>query len=151
MKKNRSALDNAAFVETAINASLVKTCAYEVPYIPHNAIPLSVAINASGKKRLISDVSVLNTFIKDEKVKFEDYKVAKEFVVKDGCMVFDLTSGYHHISINTRHHTFLGFSWIFRNAVKYFDFSVLAFGIKSAPRIFTKTLRPMVKYWRFHG
>ena len=30
-------------------------------------------------------------------------------------------------------------------------FSVLAFGIKSAPRIFTKTLRPLVKYWRLHG
>ena len=127
-------------METAINALLVKNCAYEVSYIPHNANPLSVAINASGKKRLISDVSVLNTFIKVEKVKFEDYKVANEFVVKDCFMVkFDLTSGYHHISINTRHHTFLGYSWIFRNTVKYFDFSVVAFGIKSAPRIFAKT------------
>jgi len=77
MKNNRSALENAAFVETAINDLLVKNCAYEVPFVPHNVNPLSVAINASGKKRLILEVSVLNTFIKEEKVKFEEYKVAK--------------------------------------------------------------------------
>ncbi|XP_052270084.1 uncharacterized protein LOC127871322 [Dreissena polymorpha] len=34
---------------------------------------------------------------------------------------------------------------------KIFVFSVLAFGITSAPKVFTKTLRPLIKYWRLNG
>lgn len=153
MRNNRSALSNSDFVESAIQDLLTKHCAYEVPFIPHNVNPLSVAINnSSGKKRLILDFSVLNTYIKRERVKFEDFKVALEYIVPNGYMFkFDLTSGYHHFSISPIHHSYLGFSWIINGAVKYFVFSVLAFGLTSAPFLFTKGLRPLVKYWRGHG
>lgn len=153
MKNNRSALESSEFVETAIFDLLKKKCAYEVPFIPHNVNPLSVAVNnTSGKRRLILDLSVLNTFIKKERVKFEDYKVALEYIVPNGYMFkFDLTSGYHHFSIKPIHHTFLGFSWVIDGVVKYFVFSVLPFGLSSAPFLFTKGLRPLVKYWRSNG
>ena len=46
---------------------------------------------------------------------------------------------------------FLGFSWVFSGTVKYFCFTVLPFGLSSAPYIFTKCLRPLVKFWTFNG
>ena len=44
---------------------------------------------------------------------------------------------------------FLGFSWVFKSKIKLFVFTVLPFGLTSAPFIFTKAARPLVKYWRF--
>lgn len=57
---------------------------------------------------------------------------------------FDLKSGYHHIDIAPSHQTYLGFAW----EEKFYCFTVLPFGLTSAPYIFTKCLRPLVKYWR---
>ena len=60
---------------------------------------------------------------------------------------FDLKAGYHHVDIAEWCRTFLGFKWM----GKYYVFTVLPFGLSSAPYIFTKCLRPMVKYWRENG
>ena len=47
---------------------------------------------------------------------------------------------------------FLGFSWKFRNGVTpYFVFTVLSFGLSSAPHIFTKVFKRLEKYWRVFG
>ena len=35
--------------------------------------------------------------------------------------------------------------------MRYFVFTVLPFGLSSAPYIFTKCLKPLEKYWRFNG
>ena len=65
---------------------------------------------------------------------------------------FDLKSGYHHIDIFPEHRKFLTFFWSFADgSVRYFMFSVLAFWLSSAPYIFMKTLRPLVKKWRGEG
>ena len=47
----------------------------------------------------------------------------------------------------------LGFAWKFPKeaSIRYFVFSVLPFGLSSAPYIFTKCLKPLEKYWRFNG
>ena len=44
---------------------------------------------------------------------------------------------------------FIGFSWVFKGNIKFFVFTVLPFGLTSTPFIFTKVVRPLVKYWRF--
>ena len=64
---------------------------------------------------------------------------------------FDLKSGYHHFDIFPDHRAFLGFSWVFAGSVRYFCFSVLPFGLSSAPYVFSKCLSPHVKFWRFNG
>ena len=65
---------------------------------------------------------------------------------------FDLKSGYHHVDIYPGHRKFLSFSWRFSDgAVRYFQFSVLPFGLSSAPYVFTKLLKPLVKKWRGEG
>ena len=46
---------------------------------------------------------------------------------------FDLKSGYHLVEIFPDHRQYLGFSWRFDSVVKYFVFTVLPFGLSSAP------------------
>ena len=57
---------------------------------------------------------------------------------------FDLKSGYHHIDVAQNHRKYLGVSW---NDV-FYSFVVLPFGLLSAPYVFTKMMRPLVKLWR---
>ena len=51
------------------------------------------------------------------------------------------------MDICPQQHTYLGFSW----EDKFYCFTVLAFGLSTGPYIFTKCLRPLVKYWRKNG
>ena len=118
---------------------------------PEVISPLSVSINSSGKKYLILDLRYVNSHVYKDKIKFEDgnalntiYKVKKGYLFR-----FDLKNGYHHIDIFEPHQKFLGFSWVFKDNIKFFVFTVLPFGLTSAPFIFTKIVRPLVKYWRF--
>jgi hypothetical protein len=107
LPNNKSALKNKEFVDLAIQELLDKNCAYEVFSKPRNVNPLSVAENSSGKKRLILDLSVLNGYVKKDYVKFEDFKVAKEYLMNFGFMKkFDLKSGYHHLSVCDNQHTY---------------------------------------------
>ena len=65
---------------------------------------------------------------------------------------FDLKSGYHHVDIFPDYRKYLAFSWDFGNGhTRYFQFTVLPFGISSAPYIFTKLLKPLETHWRAHG
>ena len=64
---------------------------------------------------------------------------------------FDLKNEYHHIDIFEPHEKFLGFPWVFEGNIKFFVFTVLPFGVTSAPFIFTNVVRPLVKYWRFNS
>ena len=86
--------------------------------------------------------------------KYGDWRVALSYFEKDAYMFsFDLKSGYHHVEIASEHQTFLGFSWKFHQAegCQYFAFSILPFGLSTAPYIFTKCVPPLEKYWRLQG
>lgn len=100
MINNKSALDNKEFVDSAVADLLQEQCISEVPFKPHNVNPFSVATNSSGKKRLILDLSILNSYVKKAIVKLEDYKTAKEYLVpKCYLYKFNFFSGYHHLPI----------------------------------------------------
>ena len=66
---------------------------------------------------------------------------------------FDLKSGYHHVEIFEGHQTYFGFSWKHSNSsqVKFYVFTVLPFGLSSAPHVFTKILNPLEKHRRHQG
>ena len=144
---NVSALKNMVFVEEAVSELVSSKRVVQTPFKPWVVSPLSVSTNKSGKKRLILDLRLLNKLIWKQKIRFEDWKIASEYFEKDSfCFKFDLSKGYHHINIFPGHQTFLGFCV----KGKYYCFSVLPFGLSSAPYIFTKVLREMVKYWKSH-
>ena len=65
---------------------------------------------------------------------------------------FDLKSRYRHIDIFPDHCRYLAFSWDFGSGhTRYFQFTVLLFGLSSAPFIFTKLLKSLESHWRAQG
>ncbi|XP_067654066.1 uncharacterized protein [Haliotis asinina] len=148
-KNNQSALRNGTFVVQAIQELLRNSCIVELDSPPLVVNPLSVAIQRSGKKRLILDLRFVNQFVYKRKIVFEGYKTALDFVQDTGFMFkFDLKSGYHHIDIHSSQQQYLGFAWNANGIIRYYCFTVLPFGLTSAPYIFTKCIRPLVTYWR---
>ena len=83
MKNNKSALFHSDFVDVTILDLLDTGCIVETPFQPFVVNPLSVSVQSSGKKRLILDLSELNNFIRKDRVKFEDWRVALNYFKKD--------------------------------------------------------------------
>ncbi len=150
---NKSALNNKVFVREAIteltNLGTVERCNVQ----PAVVNPLTVSVQGNGKKRLILDLRLVNQCLEKVSVKYEDMRTALLFLKQGGFVFkFDLKSGYHHIDICDSHRDFLGFSWSMDDTVStFYRFKQLPFGLSSAPYIFTKVVRPLVKKWRGEG
>lgn len=87
LRNTNSAFINHSFVDEAV-ADLVELGGVkEVPFKPFVTNPLSVASNKSGKLRLILDLSLLNKYVRKDRFKFEDWKVAIQYFSKN-CSVF---------------------------------------------------------------
>lgn len=141
---NASALSNRS---KAVNELLHTNLVEEIFCVPDIVNPLSVSTRSSGKQRLILDLRHVNTFIFKQKFKCEDLSVAIQ-IFDQGCHLFkfELKSGYHHIEIFPAHRKFLTFAWDFgTGSSRYFQFCVLLFGLSSAPFIFTKMFKPLLK------
>ena len=142
-KNNKSAVQDSAFVESAISELLSLEFIAEVFTPPAVLNPLSVSIQKSGKKRLILELRHVNQYRYLFKSKFrcKDMSIAREVLdAGDFMFSFALKSGYHHVEIFPGHRQYLSFSWTFSSShtrLLHF-FSVLPFGISSAPYLFTK-------------
>ena len=96
---NRSALDHASFVDSAISDLLLAGSVIEVFTPPTVVNPLTVSVNSVGKRRLILDLRHVNKFIPKVKFKMEDSRTFLNYVHSPGYMFkFDMKSGYHHVS-----------------------------------------------------
>ena len=96
--------------------------------------PLSVSIQANGKKRLILDLRYPNQFVKKSKIKLEDAKTMLYSFVdcsQNWLFSFDIKSGYHHIDIFPPDQEFLGFS---SSGMELFDFINLLFCNSAFPQ-----------------
>ena len=71
-KNNKSALSETGFVNEAIEELLSFGLIEERFEKPHVVSPLSVAKNSEGKMRLILDLSIVNEYVRYEKIKLED-------------------------------------------------------------------------------
>ena len=138
----------------AVNELLDANLVEEIFCVPDIVNPLSVSMTrSSGKHRLILDLQHVNSFIFKQRFKCEDLSVAIQiFDQAFHLFKFDLKSGYHHIEIFPAHRKFLTFAWDFgTGSLRYFQFCVLPFGLSSAPFIFTKMFKPLLKSWRSRG
>ena len=120
--------------------------------IPYLCSPLSVVENSSGKLRRVLNLRYLSQFLYAPHFKYEDLRIAAllfekhEFLFK-----FDLKSGYHRVDIYPEHQKYLGFQWDIAGVSGYYVFAVLPFGLSMACYIFTKLMRPLVRYWHGRG
>ena len=83
LHNNRSAFENQDFVRKAITELLECGLVGEESNKPHVFNPLSVSINKTGKQRLILDLRHVNAHVLDNKIKFEDCKIAKQYVTSN--------------------------------------------------------------------
>ena len=153
-KNNRSSLSHVEFVEETIQDFVESVRVVETKVPPRVVNPLSVSVQANGKKKLILDLRYVNKFLRKMHVKYEDWKRAMSYFARGAYMCsFELKSGYDHVEIFEGHQTYLGFSWKHSNSnqVKCYVFTVLPFGLSSAPYVFTKILKPLEKHWRHQG
>lgn len=150
LKNNGSALEHSDFVNDAILELLQDDRIHELTVPPEIINPLTVSVQSSGKKRLILDLRHINLHVFKQKFKCEGLHTIKDIFSQDYFVFsFDLKSGYHHVDIFPDHRKFLAFSWHFgTNCVRYFQFTVLPFGLSSAPFIFTKLIKPLEAFWR---
>eukprot|EP00731_Ephydatia_muelleri_P004368 Em0002g544a len=110
--------------------------------------PLSVVTNGVGKKRLVVNLRHVNGFLWKQKFKYEDLRVAMMLFEQGKWLCsFDLKSGYHHVDVAKHHHKYLGFKW----GRSVYTVVVLSFGLSSAPYVFTKMMRRLVRLWRSKG
>ena len=126
-RNHLSALDNANFVTKGIldKRSLDLLDSGRVREIDfsevHTLHPLSVVDNGE-KLRLILDLRRINKFLQ--------------------VPMFKCSSTEPEI---------LSFSWITEVRLRYFVFTVLVFGLFSAPYVFTRILKVLIKHWRSLG
>ena len=141
-----AALKDTSFVSEAISDSLRTKCVEILDHQPDIVNPLSVSVQRSGKKRLILDLKHVNLYVFKRKFRCEDISVAIQIFSKGFYLFkFDLKSGYHHVEIFPDYRRYLAFSWDFGDGiVKYFQFTVLPFGLSSAPDLFKKLLKPIL-------
>ena len=86
------------------------------------------------------------------KFKYVDLRTAAlMFEIYEYLFKFDLKSGCHHVDIYPDHYQFLGFQWEDKGEPYYYVFSVLPFGLCTAPYLFTKLMKPLIKLWRGKG
>ena len=70
-RNHRSAIEHADFVQEAIWELVDLACMIQCPKCPVVCSPLSVVVNAHGKKRLVLDLRYVNQFILLTKFKYE--------------------------------------------------------------------------------
>ena len=151
-KNNTSSTQHPIFVDRVIKQLILQGCVTAVPSEPYCCNPLSVA-TSGGKLRLVLDLRHVNPYVRLQQFRHEDLRTLAEIFEKgDFFFTFDLTSGYHHISIHPDSIGYLGFQWTFNSGRhRFFVFNVLPFGLNCASHIFTKVLRPLVEKWRWEG
>ena len=127
IENRSSALRQNSFAQETISELLSCGCTREVPDYPQYCNPLHVAVQSSGKLRLILDLSHLNKFIVRKSIKYEDLRTVLQ-MFSPGMFVFsfDLKPAYHHIDICEEHTKFLAFKWPSPDGVmKFYEFKVL--------------------------
>lgn len=147
-KNHPGALQHEEFVSAEIDklvaCGAVKKC--EPGVVPKVVSPLN-AVPKKGKVtlRLVIDMRYVNSFIKAQKFKYEGHKNLSVVLERDDWIfTLDLKSGYHHLYISIHFWTYFGFCW----KGVYYYYVVLPFGLTTAPFIFTKTVKQIIRFWR---
>ena len=102
----------------------------------------------AGEWRGCLDARPVNTELRYEKFKMEGLHTLKGLLRRDDWMTsIDVADAYSNVLLHPEHRQYTRFVW---RGVHY-QFRAVCFGIASAPRMFTKLLRPVVALLRAAG
>ena len=112
------------------------------------SFPIFGRQKASGKWRIISDLSCLNQRVRCPSFKMEGLPQARLLVTRASFMYkLDVRHAYLHIPITAAHQRYLTFKFRGRR----FKWRSMPFGLNTAPRVFTKMMKVIVKLARMQG
>lgn len=98
--------------------------------------------------RLILNLKKLNKFIDTSHFKLEDLRTAVKLISEDCFLAtLDLKDAYFLLNVHKDSRQYLRFSF----EGKLYQFNVLPFGLNTAPYVFTKLMKPVVKLLRSAG
>ena len=101
-----------------------------------------------GSHRLILSLKNLNQFVTYQHFKMESLQSAVHLIQKDYWMaVLDLKDAYYSVPINPQHRKYLRFE--FEDTL--YEFTCLPNGLPSAPKVFTKVMKPVIAILRLKG
>ena len=99
-----------------------------------------VVQKANGKWRPVIDLSTLNRFVTLTPFRMETNVSVLNAIRRDDWMVLvDLKDAYFQVPIHPASRKFLRFQW----GTKTYQFRVLAFGLSTAPQVFTRVMAPV--------
>ena len=94
-----------------------------------------------GGQRPVINLKHLNQFVKYEHSKMENIHMLRDLLKKDDYLVkIDLKDAYFTVPVWVNHQKFLRFLW----KETLYEYACLPFGLASAPRVFTKIIKPVV-------
>lgn len=115
--------------------------------------PIFTVPKPNGKHRFILNLKELNKYIEVDHFKMEDYRTALKLLDFNYFMAtLDLKDAYFLINVDESHRKVLRFEWDSKAwPNKLFEFTVLPFGLTTAPYVFTKLLKPVLQTLRSSG
>jgi hypothetical protein len=101
-----------------------------------------------GSQRPVFNLKKLNASIQYKHFKMEGFPLLKTLIKQgDWFLKLDMKDAYFCVSMAERHKRFLRFQW----KSTLYEFQCLPFGLASAPRDFTKLLKPLIAMLRRIG
>lgn len=108
----------------------------------------------NGGKRFILNLKSLNKFITTEHFKMEDHRTACKLIPYGGYLAtIDIKDAYFLLSVRQSDRRYLRFQFqpSDSNETITYEFNCMPFGLSVAPRVFTKIMREVMTYLRYHG
>lgn len=136
-------------VSEEVEKLLLKQAVIKVQEVPNQFLSdLFLVPKKDGSRRPVINLKPLNRHIWKQKFKMEGAKVIRDVLQKNDWMVtIDLKDAYLSVPVAQEDRRFLRFRW--RGTL--YEFQCLPFGLSSAPRVFTKLLRPVIALLRSQG
>ncbi|GLC39197.1 hypothetical protein PLESTM_000862900 [Pleodorina starrii] len=150
MRNHQGALEQRAFVTESVEALLAAGAVRQVSARPRVVNPLNAIPKPRqpGKFRLLLDLRYVNQYVYCPKFKFEKLTDLEQiFQPNDLLISADLTNSYWQLRMREDACDYLGFEWDGR----FYVFTVLPFGLVSAPWAFSKLMREFSAYLRGKG
>ena len=136
-------------ISTEISHLLEKGAIEEVDVSQlHYSNSLFLVAKRSGRKRPVINLRPLNRFVPNQKFRMESILLLKDILKPNSFLTkIDLNDAFYSIPIAKKSRKYLQF--IYHN--KLYQFCVLPFGISTAPRVFSKILKPVIALLRTRG
>lgn len=136
-------------LEREIEALIQKMAVIEVHRLEGSFVsPMFPVQKGDGSWRPIIDLRELNQFITPHHFKMEGIRTLKGLIRRNDWMVkMDMKDAYLAVPIHPPHRRYLRFRW----REMLCEFQSLPFGLRSAPYVFTKILKPVIALLRKLG